>query len=55
MSSGLDLRVSRSLELLAAVRHTAAEFAQREDQFARDIRTRRYAANRKFQEAMEQT
>ena len=53
MSNGLDLSVSRSLELLAAAQHTASDFARREEQLTRDIRARRYSTNRKREDAME--
>ena len=51
MSSGIDLRVSRSTELLASLQQVAADFAKREEQLTRDIRTRRHAVNRKLQDA----
>ena len=53
MSNGLDLSVSRSLELLTAAQHTASDFARREEQLTRDIRARRYSTNRKREDAME--
>jgi hypothetical protein len=46
VSNGIDLRVSRSLELLANLRQTAAKFAQRETQLARDLRQRRHASEK---------
>ena len=55
MSSGIDLRVSRSLEVLATLRRTAVEFAKREEQLTREMSTRRNAANRKHREAMAKT
>src|SRR5450432_196047 len=48
-----DLRINRSLDLLASLKKTAAEFAKKEEQLFRDFRTRRYAATRKHHEAME--
>ena len=55
MSSALDLRVNRSLELLGSLKQTASKFAQREEQLSRELTSRRYAANRTSQEALEQT
>ena len=42
MSSGPDLRISRSLDLLATLKETVSKFAKREEQITRDINTRRY-------------
>lgn len=55
MSSGLDLRVNRSLELLTSLKQTAAKFAKREEQLSRELSSRRYAATRSGQEAIEKT
>ena len=43
MSSGLDLRVERGLGLLARLRQTAAQFAEKEELLSRDLANRRYA------------
>lgn len=53
MSSRLDFRISRSLELLARLKQTVAEFAKKEDQLARDLSGRRVAAARKNRDAMD--
>ena len=50
----MDLRVSRSLDLLGNLQATVADFARQEEAFTKDIRSRRYASDRKFQEATEQ-
>jgi len=55
VNSPVDLRTSRSLELLARLQQTTAAFAQREEQLTRDIATRRHATNRNFRDAIEQT
>ncbi|MEA3213086.1 MAG: segregation ATPase FtsK/SpoIIIE, family [Chthoniobacter sp.] len=55
VSSGLDLRVSRSLELLARLRETALEFSKREDQLSRELSSRRYTTSRKFRDGIEKT
>ena len=52
MSSGLDLRIERSLELLTALKRTAADFAKREDALTHDFGTRRSAVRRKFRDAV---
>ena len=52
MSSAIDLRVSRSLELLAKLRRTVSEFAKKEDQVARELQTRRYQADRKNRDVL---
>ena len=44
MSSGTDLRVTHSLELLASLKQTVAGFAKREEQIARHLSRRRHAA-----------
>ena len=55
MNSGPDLRVNRSLELLGTLKQTASKFAKREEQLSRDLTSRRYAANRTSQDAIEKT
>ena len=52
MSNGHDLRISRSLELLATLKETVAKFAKREEQITRDVNTRRYNATLKNQHAV---
>ena len=46
MSEILDLSAHRSLELLARLRETFTNYAQREDRHARDFAAKRHAANR---------
>lgn len=53
MSSRIDLRTSRSLELLKTLEHTVSEFAKREDQLTRDTRARRFASERKCNEGID--
>jgi hypothetical protein len=53
VNNPIDLRASRSLELLAALQRTTAAFAQREEQLTRDLTMRRHSANRKHREALE--
>jgi S-DNA-T family DNA segregation ATPase FtsK/SpoIIIE len=55
VSNGPDLRISRSLELLGSLKQTAARFAKREAQIARDFAGRRYAANKTSTEALAET
>ncbi len=55
MNKGLDLRVNRSLELLGSLKQTASKFAKREEQISRELTSRRYAANRTSQDAIEKT
>ena len=50
MSEVHDLSARRSLELLARLRETFADYAQKEDRHARDFAARRHAANRKHRE-----
>ncbi len=50
MSSGIDLRVSRSLELLGNLKGTVAHFAKREAQLVRHLGRRRHAAGRQLEE-----
>ncbi len=52
MSSRVDLRISHSLELLAALKRTGAEFAKREEAITHDLNGRRSAARRKYRDAM---
>ena len=52
--AGIDLRISRSLELLASLRETASRFAKREEELVRDLGARRYAVNRKYWDANEE-
>ncbi len=52
MSSGVDLSINRSLELLGTLRQTAAKFAQREEQLARDLKTRRTSTTRDVRQAI---
>lgn len=46
----IDLSVRRSIELLGQLHRTVSDFARREEQLTRDIRTRRQAINRKLQD-----
>ncbi len=46
MSSGLDFRIERSLGLLARLRQTTAQFAEKEESLSRDLATRRHAIGR---------
>lgn len=50
----MDLRVSRCLDLLKSLLQTVSEFAKREDQITNDLRARRVASNRRFNEGTEQ-
>ena len=52
MSSRADLRISRSLELLTALRKTGGEFARREEELSRDLTARGSAMRRKFRDAL---
>ena len=52
MSSGLDLRVSESVELLKRLTRTVADFVAKEDQLTRDLRSRRFTMDRKYREGM---
>jgi S-DNA-T family DNA segregation ATPase FtsK/SpoIIIE len=49
----MNTRASRSLELVKALEDTVADFAKREELVTRDTRSRRFAAERKFNEAVE--
>jgi hypothetical protein len=51
--SKIDLRVSRSIDLLGRLKQTTTEFAKKEDQITRDFRTRNYVATRKWEIATE--
>ncbi len=53
MSNEPDLRVTRSVELLARLREMVSQFANSEEKLTREIATRRVAMNRKFRDAME--
>jgi len=55
VSSGPDLRINRSLELLDQLKQTAAKFAKREEQLFRDLGGRRYSTTRKSQDAIGHT
>ncbi|MEQ1854437.1 MAG: hypothetical protein ABMA01_22940, partial [Chthoniobacteraceae bacterium] len=46
MSDAIDLRVSRSLELLSKLRRTVSDFAKREEQLSQEQQSRRYQAQR---------
>ena len=52
MNSGNNLRVSRTLELLAKLKETGSAFAAKEAQLSRDLGARRFAINRSLREAM---
>ncbi len=47
----MDLRITRSLELIARLKRVLEDFAQREEQATRDFRARRYALARAHHEA----
>lgn len=53
MSSRIDLRTSRSLELLKSLEQAASEFAKKEEHLIRDVKARRFAADRKFNDGNE--
>lgn len=53
MSSRIDLRSSRSLELLKSLEQTVSEFARKEDHLQRDMKARRFAAERKCHDGVE--
>ena len=53
MNSSVDLRVSRGLDLLVALKQTVADFAKREESLTRDLLSRRGAANRKHRDGIE--
>ena len=50
----MNLKISRSLDLLCRLQKTTSEFAKREDHLTRDMLARRYALNRKHQEIIGQ-
>jgi hypothetical protein len=50
VSNTPDLRISRSLELLAELKHTVSRFAQREDQLNKHLSRRRHSAGHKGEE-----
>src|SRR6187402_11988 len=52
MTVNSDPRISRSLALLESYRRTVATTAAREDELTKDIAKRRYAAERKYQNAL---
>ncbi len=51
----MELRVSRSLELLGGLRKTVSDFAKREEVMVRELKARRYAIEQKHQGAADQT
>jgi S-DNA-T family DNA segregation ATPase FtsK/SpoIIIE len=53
VSNPLDLRVTRSLELLDDLVRTVGAYSKKEADTVRDLRTRRNSAQRKFQDAIE--
>ncbi len=55
MSEAIDLRVSRSLELVAAIKKVIAEFAELEEALTRDLRNRRYAISRRLRDGVDRT
>ncbi len=50
-NNGIDLRAGRSLELLEELKATVVDFSRREEALVRELRTKRYAVTRKYQEA----
>ena len=52
MTVNNEPRISRSLALLGSFRQTVADFAAREEELTKDITKRRYAAERKLQNAL---
>ena len=50
-----DLRMTRSLELLANLKQTVTKFVKREEQIARDLGARRMSTTRKSQDAIRHT
>lgn len=52
MSKNIDLRVSRSLELLENLKGTVAKFAKQEEQIARDLHSRRHGITLKYQHTL---
>ncbi len=53
MNSNLDLRASRLLALHTTLRDTIGDFAQRSEQIAREIRSRRYTAEQTHVQELE--
>jgi len=53
VNSPVELQVRRSLDLMAGLKDTAADFAQKEAQLTRDFRLRRLAETRKHREETE--
>ncbi|WP_038167836.1 FtsK/SpoIIIE domain-containing protein [Verrucomicrobium sp. BvORR106] len=54
MSNGLDLRASRSVELLDALESKVADFAKREEQLQKELRTQRNTVTQKHQVTIDQ-
>ncbi|HWB61683.1 MAG TPA: FtsK/SpoIIIE domain-containing protein [Chthoniobacteraceae bacterium] len=55
MSKGADLRLNRSLDLLANLKQTVAKFVKREEQIGQELSARRYSTTRKSQDAIRHT
>jgi hypothetical protein len=53
VSNPIDLRVDHTLQLVARLRQTAADFLKQEDQLFRDLRERGFALKRRQEEAKE--
>jgi hypothetical protein len=53
VSNPIDLRVDRSLQLVARLKQTAADFLKREEQLGRELRERGFALKRKQEQAKE--
>ncbi len=53
MNSPVEFQIHRSLDLMARLKDTAAEFTQKESLLARDLKLRRLAENRKQREETE--
>ncbi len=53
VSSGVDLRVTRNLDLLVALKQVVGDFAKREEQLTRGLLAKRGAANRKHRDGMD--
>jgi hypothetical protein len=53
VSNPIDLRVDRSLQLVARLKQTAADFVKREDQLVRELRERGFALKRQQEQARE--
>ncbi len=51
MNNPIDLRVTRTLELIAALKRTVGDFAKQEEVILRETRNRGYQLNRKHHEA----